>query len=63
MAQLRAGGVEIREIGEDMYLLKKDTAGGLREKVFRLPPLTRRRMIQELRHRYEVDLSFHVHVH
>lgn len=62
LRELERNGVEVREVGEYSYLLKKETSRGLQEKVFVFPPLIRRRMIQELRHRYEAGLSFRPHI-
>jgi len=58
LKELASYGVEVSEEGENTYLLRKETSRGLQEKVFVFPPIIYKRMLQELRHRYQVDLSF-----
>jgi hypothetical protein len=64
LKELASYGVDVSEVGEHTYLLRKDTRRiGLQEKTFVFPPIIRKRMLQELRHRFEADLSFDLRTH
>jgi hypothetical protein len=63
LKELVSYGVDVDEVGEHTYLLRKETTKGLQEKVFVFPPIIYKRLLQELRHRYQADLSFSRHTH
>ena len=58
--ELVSYGVDVREVEEFTYFLRKETKrSGLQEKTFVFPPIIYKRMLQELRHRFDADLSFY----